>query len=111
RDQIERVVDFADRIQIDLMDGVFAPNKNINPIQLWWPDSVVSDIHFMYQKPAEHLATLISLRPHMIILHHESEDDLLSMLSDIKIIYPKTIDRLVKLISLQPHMIILRHES
>lgn len=84
REQMERVVGFADRIQIDLMDGVFAPNKNLNPIQVWWPDGILADIHFMYQRPAEHLTTLISLRPRMIILHYESDGDISAMIDHIK---------------------------
>lgn len=83
REQIERIP-FASRIQIDLMDGVFAPHKNINPIQIWWPDHQLADVHLMYQKPAEHLETLISLMPHMVILHIESDGDIESMLMHIK---------------------------
>ena len=84
REQVERVAGLSPRIQIDLMDGVFAPNKNLNPIQLWWPEGNLADIHFMYQKPADHLTTLVSLRPNMIILHYESEGDLISMIDHIK---------------------------
>ncbi len=83
REQIERIA-FAPRIQIDLMDGDFAPNKNTNPIQIWWPDGTLADIHLMYRYPAEHLETLISLKPHMIILHAEAEADIESMLKHIK---------------------------
>lgn len=83
REQIERV-SFAPRIQIDLMDGEFAPNKNTNPIQVWWPEGVVADIHLMYRHPAEHLETLISLRPHLIILHAEAEGDIAAMVQHIQ---------------------------
>lgn len=84
REQIERVAPFADRMQIDLMDGVFAPNKNLNPIQVWWPDNVQADIHMMYQTPSEHLETLISLKPHLIILHIESDGNIEEYLLHIK---------------------------
>ena len=83
REQIVRIA-FPPRIQIDLMDGDFAPNKNTNPIQIWWPDGTLADIHLMYRYPAEHLETLISLKPHMIILHAEAEADIESMLKHIK---------------------------
>lgn len=83
REQIERVK-FAARIQIDLMDGVFAPNKNLNPIQVWWPEGVDADIHLMYKKPNEHLETLISLRPHLVILHVESDGNIEDYLRHIK---------------------------
>ncbi len=83
REQIERVA-FAPRVQIDLMDGDFAPNKNINPIQVWWPAGTIADIHLMYRRPAEHIETLVSLRPHTIILHAESEGDIVGYLTHIK---------------------------
>lgn len=83
REQIERVA-FANRIQIDLMDGEFAPNKNLNPIQVWWPDGVEADIHLMYKKPSEQLETLISLSPHLIILHAEADGDIEGYLRHIK---------------------------
>lgn len=83
REQIERIA-FAPRIQIDLMDGQFAPNKNLNPVQVWWPDGVLADIHLMYQRPLEHLETLISLTPHLIILHAEADGDIEAALDHIK---------------------------
>lgn len=83
REQIERI-SFADRVQIDLMDGVFAPNKNLNPIQVWWPDGMQADIHLMYQKPSEHLETLISLKPHLIILHVESDGNIEDYITHIQ---------------------------
>lgn len=75
REQVEKASTVGKRIQIDLMDGVFAPSKSINPIQAWWPDGVLADIHLMFQNPIEHLETLISLKPHLIIFHAESEGD------------------------------------
>ncbi len=83
REQIERV-SFAPRLQIDLMDGDFAPHKNTNPIQLWWPDGVLADIHLMYRRPSEHLETLISLRPHLVLLHAEAEGDIASYIAHIQ---------------------------
>lgn len=83
RTQMETVL-FAPRVQIDLMDGKFAPHKNINPIQVWWEDGTLADIHLMYEKPYEHLETLISLVPNMIILHAESEGDIEAYLAHIK---------------------------
>ena len=45
REQIERVQGFATRIHIDLMDGIFTPNKSVLPSQVWWPDALEADIH------------------------------------------------------------------
>ena len=83
REQMDRVV-FASRVQIDLMDGKFAPNKNLNPIQVWWPEGMSADIHLMYQQPHEHIETLISLKPHMIIVHAEADGNIEGFLVHIK---------------------------
>lgn len=83
REQIERVAPLTDRIQIDLMDGDFAPNKNTNPIQVWWPKGTIADIHLMFRAPAEHIETLVSLNPHMVIIHAESEGDLMGIISHL----------------------------
>ncbi len=85
REQIERIAPFATRIQVDLMDGDFASPKNINPIQVWWPETVdMVDIHLMYRHPLAHLETLVSLRPHLVIIHAEAEGDLLGMMTHLQ---------------------------
>ncbi len=84
RGLMERVGVLAPRIQIDLMDGVFAPHRNIEPSAVWWPDGTEADIHVMYKHPASIVDTLIALHPHMIILHVEADDDILSLMGKIK---------------------------
>jgi ribulose-phosphate 3-epimerase len=84
RDEIERVAGFAKRIHIDLADGIFAPSRLVNPIQVWWPEDLKADIHMMYQSPAEHIQTLISLNPSLVVLHAESEGDVLSLMTQLK---------------------------
>lgn len=84
REQIERVARLSDRVQIDLMDGDFAPNKNTNPIQVWWPENVHPDIHLMYRRPVEQIETLVSLRPAMVIIHAEAEGDLAGMIKHLQ---------------------------
>jgi ribulose-phosphate 3-epimerase len=71
REQMEHVASFAKRIQIDLMDGEFAPTKSLPLEHIWWPHHTVADIHLMYQRPMEHLEMLIKLKPHMVIIHNE----------------------------------------
>ncbi|PLS81942.1 hypothetical protein CYG49_01080 [Candidatus Saccharibacteria bacterium] len=84
RDQIERIAPFAQRIQIDLMDGQFAPTRSLNPVQVWWPEGIIADIHLMFQRPIEHIETLVSLRPNLVIIHAEAEGDLLGILEHLK---------------------------
>lgn len=74
----------APRIQIDLMDGEFAPHQNIAPSEVWWPEGVAADIHLMYLYPEEAVECLISLKPHMIIVHAEAQADVASLLERIQ---------------------------
>lgn len=84
RVQMERIQDFAKRVQIDLMDGEFAPSKSINPIQAWWPEHLMADIHLMFERPVEHIETLVSMKPNLVIIHAEAEGDLLGMLRHLR---------------------------
>lgn len=73
REQMERITPFAKRIQIDLTDGDFAPSKTIGIEHIWWPESVQMDIHLMYRRPAAVINQLLTLHPHMVIVHSEAE--------------------------------------
>ena len=82
--QIDKVQPFAERIQIDISDGIFTPNFLINAQQIWWPKECLADIHAIVQQPAQHLQALISLKPNMVIFHAEAEGDLLQMFAYLK---------------------------
>lgn len=73
REQMERIQPFAERIQIDLTDGDFVQSRTIELEQVWWPYSVLADLHLMYRRPMEYLHQVIKLRPHMVIVHAEAE--------------------------------------
>lgn len=79
RNQIERVAPFAKRIQIDLADGKFAPNKTVDIKHVWWPEHVQADLHMMYRYPARHLKLFVKLKPHMVIVHVESECEFMKL--------------------------------
>jgi len=59
REQMQRVSGFASRIHIDLMDGIFAPNKSLGIEK--------------YQQPEEILSDLIALQPNLVSVHAESD--------------------------------------
>ncbi|MDZ7744877.1 MAG: hypothetical protein U5K77_03950 [Candidatus Saccharibacteria bacterium] len=84
REQMERVAPFAQRVQIDLTDGEFAPSRTVNIENVWWLKTVIADLHLMYKKPALVLDKAISLQPHMIILHAESEGDFVDMAEKLR---------------------------
>lgn len=73
RDQIELLEPFAERIHIDLMDGVFAPHVSPGLEQIWWPEHVTADLHLMFQKPSEQLEQIINRQPNLVIIHLEAE--------------------------------------
>ena len=82
--KIERIHTFVERVHIDVCDGEFAPTFTVGAAQVWWPQGWVVDIHAMVARPSEHLETLISLKPHMIIFHVEAQEDLVPVLQHVK---------------------------
>jgi ribulose-phosphate 3-epimerase len=90
REQMARVAPFATRVHIDFSDGALAPVKLINPIQAYWPEGVLADLHLMVKNPHEHLETIISQAPNMAIIHAEAEGDLLGLLRQLHAVNIKT---------------------
>lgn len=84
RTQLERVAPLCNRIQIDIMDGEFASPKTLNPVQLWWPEHILADIHMMFRRPTEHIETLVSLKPHLVIIHAEASGDIAGMIHHLQ---------------------------
>lgn len=81
---VDRLHPFAQRVHIDITDGEFAPSFTVSPAQVWWPESWTADIHAMVARPSEYLETLISLKPHLIVLHSEAQEDILPLLKQIQ---------------------------
>jgi ribulose-phosphate 3-epimerase len=73
RQQMEKIANFAHRIQIDLTDGKFAEPKTVNASQVWWPVGIAADIHLMHKDPEVAARTVAEHKPHMIIVHAESD--------------------------------------
>lgn len=74
-EQIKRV-SFAPRIQLDFMDGEFAPTKSIDLSEAWWPDNIKADLHLMYKRPADYLEIILNQKPNLVIIHAEAEVEL-----------------------------------
>ncbi len=81
---VERIHPFAQRVHVDISDGEFAPTFTIGAAQIWWPQEWIVDIHAMVMRPSEHLETLVSLKPHMIIFHAETSEDITPVLQHVK---------------------------
>src|SRR5687767_1548425 len=90
REQMARVAAFAKRVHIDISDGQFSPVKLVNPIQTYWPEGVLGDLHLMVRNPAEHIETLISLNPNLVIVQAEAQGDLLGMIRQMRAVRIKT---------------------
>lgn len=70
--QVKTAVKLGHRIHIDLMDGRLAPTVSPGLNKVWWPHSAKADIHLMYQNPMNELASIIKLKPNMVIIHAEA---------------------------------------
>ncbi len=75
---------FAKRIQVDIVDGQFAPSFTVPETGVWWPEGWKVDVHMMVAKPSEHLDILEQLKPNMVIFHAESGEDLLPCFDRLK---------------------------
>lgn len=84
RAQVERVVPFAKRIHIDLMDGVLAPTKSPDLSQIWLPENIECDVHIMYKRPQDYLEELTILRPSLVIVQAESDCDIPKFAADLR---------------------------
>lgn len=73
----EALAPFAHRVHIDISDGEFAPTFLLSESQLYWPEEWEVDVHAMVARPSEHLAQIVQLKPHLVILHAEAQEDLL----------------------------------
>ena len=84
KEQVDRITGFAERVHIDLTDGEFAPTFTVGISELWAPEGWTIDIHAMVNKLDEYVPKLITLRPHLIIIHAEAKGDVLGALKQIK---------------------------
>jgi ribulose-phosphate 3-epimerase len=69
------VANLTNRLHLDFSDGQFSPQRLINLAEAHWPPETLADVHLMYQKPDEHLSMLISMNPHLVIIHAEATCD------------------------------------
>lgn len=82
--QVERLHKFTTRAHIDISDGEFAPTFLVNADQLWWPQEWTVDIHAMVARPSEHMASLVALKPHLIVFHAETTENIIPLLQQVK---------------------------
>lgn len=81
---ITRLQPFARRVHFDISDGEFAPTFLLSEAQLSWPQGWEVDIHAMVSRPSEHIQQLIQLKPNLVVLHAEAQEDLLPHIQALK---------------------------
>ncbi|MBR3386313.1 hypothetical protein IKG68_01980 [Candidatus Saccharibacteria bacterium] len=84
RSQIERINMYAKRIQVDITDGVFAPNQTLDVTNVWWPNGWTVDLHMMVEYPSRHIDTILKLKPALCIFHAEAKENLLPIFNVLK---------------------------
>jgi ribulose-phosphate 3-epimerase len=77
-------INFADRLQIDIMDGVFTDSKSIELAKIPYISDKKIDLHVMYERPGNYLEEFIRLKPHMVIVHAESNCDIPKLAADLR---------------------------
>ena len=83
--QMDKIAGFAERIQVDLKDNIFAKGESMPLEKVWWPENIICDIHVMYKDPQNYLDTLIGLKPNMVIVHAESDCDIPKFAADLRL--------------------------
>ena len=115
KETVERLQPFVQRVQVDISDGEFAPVFMVPPEKIWWPKNWIVDIHAMVNRPEEYIDKLIALKPHLIIFHAESQNDLKPIFDKIKkygiktglaMLKPTVPSRVAELIRLVDHVLI-----
>lgn len=84
KSSLERIHTFATRFHVDISDSTFAPVTLLGPDQIWWPQEWEVDIHVMVAQPSLYLPQLIALKPHMITIHAEINEDLVALIQQIR---------------------------
>lgn len=71
--QMDKIVHFCHRVQIDLTDGKFTPEKTVVAAEAWWPAGFKADLHLMYKEPLAAVMELVGHKPNLIIVHAEAK--------------------------------------
>lgn len=120
---LDLATSLSDRVQIDLADGKFADNLTVSLAQVYWPELVKADLHLMYDDPAAHTPSIISLKPNLAIIHAEAaqmtNEKVEAMLSDLSsvgiktglaLLGPTSVESIRELLGLVDHVMVFTGE-
>lgn len=82
--ETQRIGTYAHRVHIDISDGEFAPTFLLAESNLYWPEGWEVDLHAMVMRPSEHMAAILQLKPHLVVFHAETQEDLLPLFDQLK---------------------------
>ncbi len=112
--QLNNVKDFAQKVHLDLMDGVFTTSKSLNIDEI--NNMVVPfDAHIMYLNPEEILDQVLALKPITIVVQFEANvnhQELTSKLkanaikSSLAILQQTSVDQIKSVINLYDQVLI-----
>lgn len=114
--QLQKVKQFADRIHIDLMDGLLAPSKSLDISEVPITSDVITDIHIMFNDPMEFIEAIILINPNLLIIHAEAANvdhhKVVTSLHEhniragLAILGPTTVDSVSEVINWYDHVLI-----
>ncbi len=75
--QLGRLEDFAQRIHLDFMDGLFTRNRSVSLEDAMPPDveSVQIDLHLMFMRPDLYFEQVMRFKPSLVIVQAEAKGD------------------------------------
>lgn len=73
--QLRLAKQMTDRVQLDVIDGIFADNKTVSPTELTADPAIQLDVHLMVNHPKEFIAHVLHLEPSLIIIQYEVNHD------------------------------------
>jgi ribulose-phosphate 3-epimerase len=82
--RIDNVKPFANRLHIDVGDGVFTDVKTVGLGQVYDIDGVPFDLHLMMNHPEGHLEDISALGPQLVITHFEAPFDHEAFFKDLR---------------------------
>lgn len=76
---------FANRIQIDICDGMFSPSRTLDIAQVVIPEDYKGkvDLHMMVKRPSNFLSQILIIKPSLVIFHAECDENLIPIFNQL----------------------------
>jgi ribulose-phosphate 3-epimerase len=85
KQRVKEVEPFVKRVQIDIMDGIFVPNKTVQPEDLKdFKTDLMKEAHLMVDDNEKYAEDFLNLDFDMIIVHYESCKDIPGIIKKVK---------------------------